>query len=198
MRFFSILIALAALLSFSAAVAQDVTPTADINRLVADCSKLLPADRPIETGADAPAIRITQPTTSVIYGDTVTIAVETTNFDITAEGNHWHLWINGQLQGMVYQPTAIIDLAPGTYQICATMGNTNHLDIGIPAAIEITVEKAAAGTPTPTLPVAREAAQVQPDNGIGPGQIALIIGGGLLAAIGGWWIGKRMPKTNKP
>ena len=184
------------LLCGGAVQAADATATPDASTLVADCARLLPADRPMPTGADAPSIRITQPTTSVVYGQTVTIAIDTTNFDINAEGRHWHLWINGQLTGMVYQPTAIIDLTPGTYQICATLGDNNHVDIGMPAAIEITVQAAAAGTPTATLAVAREAAQVQQE-GVSAGQIAMIIGGGLLAAVGGWWLGKRMPKSSK-
>jgi hypothetical protein len=196
MRLLSLLMVWTLLLWAGAVQAEDVTATPDTSTLVADCTRLLAADRPIPTGPDAPSIRFVQPMTSVIYGQTVTIEVTTTNFDINSEGNHWHLWVNGQLQGMVYQPTAIIDLPPGTYQICATMGDANHVDIGIPAAMEITMQAAAAGTPTPTLAVAREAAQVRQDS-VSAGQIALIVGGGLLAAVGGWWLGKRMPKSSK-
>ncbi len=163
--------------------------------VLADCVKLLPADRPIPTGPDAPALRIIQPTTEVVYGRTVTITVQASNFDIPAEGRHWHLWINGQLQGMVYQPTAVIDLEPGTYQICASLGNTDHADLGMPDGISLRVEAALAGTPTATLAVAREQAQVQPEPGIGLGQILVLAAGGLLAAVGGWWLGSRLPKS---
>lgn len=166
--------------------------------IVDECSKLLAADRPMPTGDDAPSVQIVQPAEAVVYGSAVTITIETQNFDVTSDARHWHLWVNGQLQGMVYQPTAIIDLEPGTYQICASLGNADHADLGMPAGITLRVERAAAGTPTPTLPVAREQAVVQPEPGLGPGQIALVIGLGLLAAVGGWWMGSRLPKKRKP
>ncbi|MBL8155742.1 MAG: hypothetical protein JNM70_16280 [Anaerolineae bacterium] len=165
--------------------------------VLADCVKLLPADRPIPTGPDAPALRIIQPTTEVVYGRTVTITIQSSHFDIPAEGRHWHLWVNGQLQGMVYQPAAVIDLEPGTYQICASLGNTDHADLGMPDGISLRVEAALAGTPTATLGVAREQAQVQPEPGIGLGQILVLVAGGLLAAVGGWWLGSRLPKQRK-
>lgn len=182
--------------SVTAVLAQD-TATPAASGVAAECAKLLPAERPIQTGASAPEIRIAQPSGGALYGTAVTIAIETTHFDINQEGHHWHLWINGQLQGMVYQPTAIIDLAPGTYLICASMGNTDHADIGMPAGVEVKVMAAAAGTPTATLPVAREAAQVQPEGNLSAGQVILLVGGGLAAAVGGWWMGSRMGKKKK-
>jgi len=127
----------------------------------------------------------------------VTIQIQTNNFDVTTDGQHWHLWVNGTLTGMVYQPTAIIDLAPGEYTLCASLGNSQHADIGMPDGIRLMVKPSQAGIPTATLAVDRSAAQVQPEGQIGVGQIALLVGGGLLAAIGGWWFGNRMPKRKK-
>ncbi len=166
--------------------------------IIDECAKLLAADRPMPIGADAPSVRIVEPSGDVVYGSAVTIIIETENFDVTSDARHWHLWVNGQLQGMVYQPTAIIDLEPGTYQICASLGNADHADLGMPAGVELRVERASVGTPTPTLPVSREQAVVQAEPGLGPGQIALVIGLGLVAAVGGWWLGSRMPKKRKP
>jgi hypothetical protein len=169
------------------------TPSPESESVIAECASLLAADRPMPDGSDAPAVRLIQPSSEVIYGSAVTIAIETNNFDVTSEGRHWHLWVNGQLQGMVYQPTAIIDLAPGIYTICASLGNTNHADIGMPAGMRITVEQPQVGTPTPTLLIAPEQAQVQPEaSGPSGAQILLLVGGGLLAAVGGWWLGARM------
>jgi hypothetical protein len=172
-------------------------PTEDTSNVLADCIKLLPSDRPIESGANAPSVRIVQPTTDVVYGSAVTIQIQTKNFDVNSNGQHWHLWVNGTLTGMVYQPNAVIDLAPGDYTICASLGNNQHADIGMPDGIHLKVEAAQVGTPTATLAVDRAAAQVQPEGQIGGGQIALLVGGGLLAAVGGWWIGNRMPKGKK-
>jgi hypothetical protein len=162
--------------------------------VLAECTALLPADRPIPTGTDAPSIRLTAP----VAGETLTagqiaFSVETINFNLNDEARHWHLWINGQVQGMVYQPTGIIRLAPGTYTICASLGNTDHADIGIPDGLRITVVAAQAGTPTPTLPVAPEAAPVVPEQPQ-PTQIILLIGAALVAAVGGWWAGSRLGK----
>lgn len=174
------------------------TPSADDGNVLADCIRLLPADRPNESGPNAPTIRIVQPTTDVVYGGTVSIQIQTNNFDVSADGGqHWHLWVDGTLTGMVYQQNAVIDLKPGTHTICASLGNTQHADIGMPDGIRLTVEAAQAGTPTATLAVDRASAQVQPEGQISTGQIILLVGGGLLAAVGGWWIGNRMPKGKK-
>jgi hypothetical protein len=190
-----ILLVLAATLS----VAAQNTPeaTAESGNVLSDCTRLLAADRPIETGPTAPTVRIVQPTTDVVYGSTVTIQIQTNNYDVNANGQHWHLWVNGTLTGMVYQPTAIIDLAPGDYTVCASLGNSQHADIGMPDGIHITVKPAQAGIPTPTLAVDRSAAQVQPEGQISSSQIILLVGGGLLAAVGGWWFGNRIPKAKK-
>lgn len=185
-----------ALMSFP--VLAQPTPTPSADQIAAECEKPLAADRPQPTGADAPTISIVQPVTeSVIYGSAVSIRIETQNFDVTGEGRHWHLWVNGQLQGMVYQPDAIIDLKPGTYLICASLGNTDHADLGEPSGVMITVSEAAAGTPIPTLAVARDRAVVQAEPGLGAAQIALVVGLGLIAAFGGWWLGARLPKGKK-
>ncbi len=181
----------------SAAAQTSPTATAQDDNVLGDCIRLLPADRPIASGADAPTVRIIEPTTDVVYGSAVTISIQTHNFDVNVEGQHWHLWINGQLQGMVYQPTAVIDLEPGTYTVCVSLGNSQHADIGMPDGIRLVVEQPLAGTPTATVAVDRSTAQVQPEGTVGTGQIVVLIAGGLLAAVGGWWLGNRMPKRKK-
>lgn len=178
-------------------MAQSPTTNLEPDTTLADCTRLLAADRPILTGADAPTIELTSPTVGTIYGSAVTVKIQANNFDVTSEGRHWHLWVNGQLYGMVYQPTAIIDLTPGTYTLCVSLGNTQHADIGMPDGVRVTVEQPLFGTPTATLTVDRAAAQVQPEGTVGTGQIAILVVGGLLAAVGGWWLGNRMPKRKQ-
>lgn len=192
-----IVVLLAVFITLPVAAQSTFTPALDDGNVLGDCTRLLAADRPIETGATAPSVRIVQPTSEVVYGTTVTIQIQANNYDVSASGQHWHLWVNGQLMGMVYQPTAIIDLTEGTYTVCVSLGNSQHADIGMPDGIHLTVKAAQAGTPTATLTVDRAAAQVQPQGQIGAGQIVLLVGGGLLAAVGGWWIGNRMPKRKK-
>ncbi len=160
-----------------------------------DCEALLPADRPLPVGADAPAIRLVAPADgSTVYGEQIAFRVETQNFALNSEARHWHIWVNGALAGMVYQPDALLDLKPGTYKICASLGDTDHADLGMPASITITVAELQPGQPTPTLPVAPEMALVQPEPAAEPGQIILIVVIGLAAAAGGWWLGARLGK----
>jgi hypothetical protein len=178
-----------------------VSPTlaqTDAPSIIDQCAALLPPDRPMPTGADAPSIRILSPTDGeVLYGSEVLISIETENFDLNSEARHWHLWVDGQLVGMVYQPVGIIDLTPGTHLICASLGNTDHADLGMPAGIIVTVQQPAAGTPTPTLSIRREDAPVLAEPAPSPIQIVLLAGLGLLAAVGGWWLGSRLPKNRK-
>lgn len=162
--------------------------------VLAECAALLPPERPIPDGPDAPSIRLTAPLADeTLPAGQIAFNVETTNFNLNDEARHWHLWINGQVQGMVYQPTGIIRLMPGSYTICASLGNTDHADIGMPDGVRIMVEAAQAGVPTPTLPVAPEAAPVVPEQPQAT-QIMMLVGAALAAAIGGWWIGSRLGK----
>jgi hypothetical protein len=182
------------LVSLSPAYAQ----TAALS-VIEQCAALLPDDRPVETGADAPSIRFVTPTDGgMVYAGEVIVSVETENFDIESAAAHWHLWVNGRLMGMLYQASGVIDLEPGTYQLCASMGDTNHMDLGMPAGITITVQQPAAGTAIPTLAISREEAPIIPEPESSPMQIVLIVGLGLVAAVGGWWLGTRLPKRGKP
>lgn len=190
MRFWLIVLTILGAAALSSP-AQAQESSADV---LAECAALLPADRPMPIGPDAPAIRLTAPLADeTLTAGQIAFSVETANFNLNDEARHWHLWINGQVQGMVYQPTGIIRLMPGSYTICASMGNTDHADIGMPDGVRITVEAAQAGVPTATLPVAPEAAPVVPEQPQ-PTQILLLVGAALAAAIGGWWVGSRLGK----
>lgn len=174
-------------------VAQTTTPS-----IIDQCAALLPNDRPISSGAEAPSIRIIAPADGeVIYEGEIVVTVETQNFDIESAAAHWHLWVNGRLMGMLYQSSGVIDLAPGTYQLCASMGDTSHMDLGMPDGITITVQQPAAGTPIPTLAISREDAPIISEPDSSPVHIVLIVGLGLAAAVGGWWLGSRLPMRGK-
>jgi len=173
--------------------AQSSVPPSNVT-----CEALLPPDRPMFSGPNAPTIRFSAPASGDVYGTFVTVSVDIEHFDLTTDARHWHLWVNGQLQGMVYQPSTILDLAPGRYQLCASLGDSDHADIGQPAETVITVYAAAAGTPTtaPAAPLG-PVGEVIPESGVTPGKIALVVAVGLLAAVGGWWLGARLPKAQK-
>ncbi len=169
--------------------------------VVQHCQQLmnLAPDQP--TGPTAPSIRITEPATgSTIYGRQVAVTVAVQNFEISPNGQHWHVWVDGQLQMMVYGPTALINVAPGTHEICAIMGDANHLDIGIPAGISITVVDAGQGTPTTTPPIAPEAAAATqtPETRQDPAVMILVLAGAIVVAgVGGWWVGGRLSKRRR-
>ncbi len=166
--------------------------------VIEHCRQLMNVAAPTDAGPDAPSIRIIEPTDNgVVYGTQLAVTVETDNFEINSEGNHWHIWVDGQLQMMLYGPTAIINVAPGTHEVCAIMSDVNHVDLGLPAGVTLTIAQPAAGTPTTTPPVAPEVAATysQPEgSGISP---LLLVAFGLLAAVGGWWLGTRLPKGRR-
>jgi hypothetical protein len=179
--------------------AQDATPTEEASPL-STCISQMPPDRPMPTGPDAPTIRISEPGNGEwVATDSLAITVQTNNFDVRGENNHWHLRVNGQLYGHVYQPTAIIALEPGVYTICASVGTNEHNDMGMPDGIRVVVDAPQAGVPTPTLPVPLEQGQVLAEHSAAPetGQMVLLVVGGLGAAVAGWWLGSRMPKRRK-
>jgi hypothetical protein len=152
------------------------------------------------SGPNAPRIRIVDPVDNgVVYGSKLTVAVQTENFEINTNAQHWHLWVNGQLQTMVYGPGVSVDLAPGVYQVCVILGNSNHQDVGIPDGITVTLQSPQQGTPTSTPAVAPSVtaaavAAEQSDNAV---RIGLLVVGGLLAAVLGWQLGARLPKSKR-
>jgi len=173
-----------------AAVAQTPAPDGSENSLPLACTGIqdLPAAAP---GGGAPAIHIVQPANDqTIYGENVEVGVATENFDFN-NGGHWHIWVDGQLAGMLYEGAALVHLAPGIHQICAILGDANHTNLGIPDGVTVTVAEADAGTPTQAL-TSPSAAAPQPEGR--STNIALVIGAGVLAIVAGWWAGKRLPK----
>jgi hypothetical protein len=153
---------------------------------------------PPPLGDSSPVLEIIEPQDgATIYGNTVEIRVAVENFDIAA-GGHWHVWVNETLTGMVFEGRTILSLEPGTYRVCANLGDAQHMDMGIPDGITINVQAAAGGTPTSTLastplPDEAPAAPPQPEGGSGltsnPVLIAII---GVIAAIGGAVMGVMM------
>ncbi|MBC7812019.1 MAG: hypothetical protein H7175_12770 [Burkholderiales bacterium] len=166
------------------------------NTLDTECRALMtdiPADTP-----DSPSIHIVQPTAnSVVQGGQIVVTIETAGFDLS-DGGHWHIWIDDQLRGMVYEPATVLDLAPGTYRLCAILGSAEHMEFGNPDGIMVTVEEPAPGVPTATVPVSANgttpSAPLPEQRGLSAANLTVIVIGGLLAVVGGWWLGTRMGK----
>lgn len=184
--------------AFSVVWAQDAIPTLD--PALEDCRALMIDPPPLE--ANAPRLRIIEPLTdTVFYGDQLNMQIAADNFTLT-DGGHWHIWVNGELHGMVYEPRTFLNLAPGTYRLCANLGDGEHLDMGIPDGIVITVMAAGAGTPTSTpfsTPAPNEApisAPLPEGGGIASNPLVVILMG-VGAAVGGILAGSLMGRRGK-
>jgi hypothetical protein len=123
-----------------------------------------------------------------IYGSTVNVRVVPSNFSLDA-GGHWHLWVDNDLAGMIYGDRAVIELEPGTYRLCAFVGDEEHIDLGIPDGIMVTVREALRGTPT----AAPDVGAVAPTPRESANPLVIIVLGGL-AALGGVVVGSRLGK----
>jgi hypothetical protein len=88
----------------------------------------------------------------VVYGRSVTVLVKTLNFPINQEGRHWHLWVNGQLMMMGYSEALAVPLAPGHYQICVTLSDGMHGDVGMPDGVNITLKSELSASATTDAP----------------------------------------------
>lgn len=91
---------------------------------------------------DGAVIRIVTPTDSETVAGMVTVEVETENFDLNAEGNHWHLYLNDSLEELVREGNTFMlhDLAPGEYTLMVTMSNPAHEELEDGDMITFTVE----------------------------------------------------------
>lgn len=192
MRILTIIILLVITLVASRAAAQ--TPTPNPDTLMQDCTAVLSPDRPNETGPDAPAIRIVSPVSGTTIRSsedpfaTVNFVVETQNFVLpgTPEDEsqrHWHLWLNNGVWGMYYQNEIVGHLPYGTWRVCVVMSDAEHIDLGMPDAILLKVERMASGETIVIPPAAPSAV-----SGVA---IIAVIGLGLAVAGAGYWLGVR-------
>ena len=175
------------------------TPTPNPATLIEDCARNLPPDRPMPTGPNAPRIKIIAPTTqTVITSDQPTLGdvnftVETINWELPGyyseeAARHWHLWLNNSVWGMFYQNTALSGIPYGTWRICATLGDSEHLNIGMPDAILLTVQQVGGQTVITTQPAAPLPPPAAPD----PALLVVVAAAGLFVAGGGYALGRRV------
>ncbi len=74
----------------------------------------------------------------------VEVAVETQNFELSPDGNHWHLQVNGEPVGMYANPQLTFDTrlyeSSGEYEIMVSLNNAQHCDYGIQAMTTVTLD----------------------------------------------------------
>lgn len=90
------------------------------------------------------AVRIISPTDGAVLGtaDEVLVQVETENFDLTAAGKHWHVYVDGASYGMIMggdTDHALRNLAPGEHEISVYLSNELHEELEDGDAVVITV-----------------------------------------------------------
>ena len=160
--------------------AQETTPDARVSA----CRALMVNPPPL--GEAPPTIRFVSPEDGAAVVAPVEFTIETENMTFT-EGNHWHLWVNGMLYGMIFEPRTVLDLPPGTYELCANLGDGQHMDMGVPDAFTLTIVAAGDGTPIPVIDPSIQPPTPEPSR-----SPLLLIGLIGAAAVGGVLIGSRL------
>lgn len=101
-----------------------------------------------DAGARVPnegaVVRILTPTAGATFkmGEDIVVEVETENFDLNAEGNHWHLYVDGSVLSMLAggaTKTVLHDLEPGDHEIEVYLGLPSHEELEEGASLTITV-----------------------------------------------------------
>jgi hypothetical protein len=78
-------------------------------------------------------------------GEQVVVEVQVDNFELGANGRHWHIYVDGESKGMVTGgdiDQALRDLEPGVIEISVFLTLSNHDEMEDGDAVTITVEAA--------------------------------------------------------
>ncbi len=170
------------------------TPTPNPETIMQDCLQVLSPDRPNDSEPDAPRIKIVSPVSGTTIRSsedpfaTVNFLVETQNFDLPGTDEdesqrHWHLWLNNGVWGMYYQNEVIGHIPYGTWRVCAVMSDAEHIDLGMPDAILLKVERMESGETIAIPPT--------PPSGISGIAIIAAVSVGLVVVGVGYWLGVR-------
>ena len=99
-----------------------------------------------ELAAGAPMPEISVSASPSDQPHLVEVAVETQNIELSPDGNHWHLSVNGQAVGMYANPQVTFDTrlyeSSGEYEIMVSLNNAQHCDYGIQDMTSIAMEGA--------------------------------------------------------
>ncbi len=80
------------------------------------------------------AIQITSPQNGAAFasGEQVVVEIETENFDLSQEGYHWHVYVDGESWGMVTggnKDQPLTGLASGEHMIEVYLSNPSHEEL---------------------------------------------------------------------
>lgn len=99
---------------------------------------------PARVANEGAAIRILSPVDGETFGEKadVRVEIETENFNLGEDGNHWHIYVDGASARMIMgkMTTAVLrDLAPGQHEISAYLSIGTHEELEDGAMVTITV-----------------------------------------------------------
>jgi len=90
-------------------------------------------------------VRITAPADGAVFkqGEDIVVEIETENFPLGENGNHWHVYVDDESFGMIVGgdlDQVLRGLEPGEHEISASLSNGEHQELEDGAQITITVE----------------------------------------------------------
>lgn len=77
-------------------------------------------------------------------GEDIVVEIEVENFDLNAEGNHWHFYVDGSVFTMVEQgatKTVVHGLEAGEHEFSVYLGLPSHEELEEGAIAMITIEE---------------------------------------------------------
>lgn len=78
------------------------------------------------------------------HGAEILVAIETENFTLGEDGNHWHIFIDGSTWAMIVGADAdyaITGVEPGEHELSVYLANGDHQNLEDGATVTITVEE---------------------------------------------------------
>lgn len=100
--------------------------------------------------ANGATLKIASPAAGATINDTsVMVRVQTTNLALGADGVHFHLYVDGKVQGMSEGASSAImahDLTPGEHTLEVVLANGLHQEMNASDMIKINVKSASADT----------------------------------------------------
>lgn len=89
-------------------------------------------------------VRITSPADGATFraGEQIIVEIETENFELGKDGNHWHVYVDGSSWGMIIganQNEALSGIEPGEHEISVYLSIDTHEELEQGDSITITV-----------------------------------------------------------
>ncbi len=136
-------------LTVAAVLSGGQTVTRQVNLDVAPADNQSAANRVLVPNHGA-AIHLESPPDGAVFaaGQVVPVRVSVENFTLGEDGNHWHVYVDGQPQRMIMGnilTAELPDLPPGEHTISVYLSNGEHADLAEGDSVRIEIAEPAAG-----------------------------------------------------